>query len=346
MPSWSKPSIKSRHGMPCRAAQSARVIGRRIGKCKFGAAGAIRLFWSEHHHDLTPFEARLGFNLGDLGRIGLDLLKKLKTDFLVGHFAAAEAQGDFDFVTFLEEPLDGLHLHPIVMSVDVRPDFYFLDFNGFLLFARLVGLFLRLVFEFAIVEDLANGRLGARRYLDQVEACLLGQRQGLGRAHDADLFTFFIDQKYFAGIYPIVHTRPIITGTLFFDKWFAVYVQFSFVRQQVRRAPQSANFIDACLYIVKFRMKSSVEAYCARHERFCRASAAFRPRHGESGRREAWPARWNLPKSEVALHWPTAMRMPALPQPACCGSAASIRTWPAPRRRRWRQRHERRAGRV
>src|SRR4051812_7429522 len=100
----------------------------------------MRLLWSEHHNDLTPFEARLGFNLGDLGRVGLDLLKKLETDFLVRHFAAAETKSDLDLVALFEKSLDGLHLHAVVMGVDVRPDFYFLDFNGFLLFARLVGL--------------------------------------------------------------------------------------------------------------------------------------------------------------------------------------------------------------
>ena len=55
------------------------------------------------HDDLAAFEARFGFDLGDFDRIRLDPVEKLLAQFLVRHFAAAEAQGDLDLVAFLEE---------------------------------------------------------------------------------------------------------------------------------------------------------------------------------------------------------------------------------------------------
>src|SRR5687768_12872729 len=185
------------------------------------------LLWRKHHDDLAAFEARLGFHLGDLGSVLLDLLQKFKSDFLVSHFAAAEAQGDLDLVALFKEALYRLHLHAVVMGVDVGTNFYFLDFYDFLLLARFVGFFLRLIFIFAVIEDFAYGRLGAGRYLNEIEASLLGKAHGLLRAHDAHLLALFVDQKNFAGIYPLIHTRPAVTGPLFLDKRFAVYVSLS-----------------------------------------------------------------------------------------------------------------------
>jgi len=54
------------------------------------------------------------------------------------------------------------------VNVDVRPHLDLLDLDGALLLARLGGLFLRLIFVFAVVENFADRRLGIRRDLDEV----------------------------------------------------------------------------------------------------------------------------------------------------------------------------------
>ena len=81
----------------------------------------------------------------------------------MSHLAAAEAQGDLDLVAFLEEAPDRLHLHVVVVIVDHRAHLDLLDLDDLLLLAGLGGLLLFLIFEFAVVEDLADRRLGIGR---------------------------------------------------------------------------------------------------------------------------------------------------------------------------------------
>src|SRR5579883_1527993 len=65
----------------------------------------------QNHDDLTALEARLLFDLRDLGRVALDAVEQLIAQLLVRHFTAAEAQRHLDLVAFLEEPLNRAHLH-------------------------------------------------------------------------------------------------------------------------------------------------------------------------------------------------------------------------------------------
>src|SRR6201996_3288208 len=124
----------------------------------------------QDHHDLTSLEARILLDLGELGDIGLDLVEQLGADFLVGHFAAPVAQGDLDLVAFLEEALHCPHLHVIVVIVDHRPQLDLLDLDDLLFLAGLRGLLLRGIFELPVVHNLANGRTGVRRNLDEIHA--------------------------------------------------------------------------------------------------------------------------------------------------------------------------------
>ena len=109
------------------------------------------------------------FDLGDRLGVGLDALQHLPAELLVRHLAAAEAQRDLDLVAFLEEALDGAHLHVVVVIVDARAHLDLFDLDDLLLLARLGGLLLLLVFVFAVVEDLGDRRIGVGRDLDQVE---------------------------------------------------------------------------------------------------------------------------------------------------------------------------------
>ena len=74
------------------------------------------------------------------------------------HLAASEAQGHLDLVAFLEEAANRAHLHVVVVDVDIRAHLDLFDLDGALLLARLGGLFLRLIFVFAVIEDLAHRR--------------------------------------------------------------------------------------------------------------------------------------------------------------------------------------------
>ena len=128
----------------------------------------------------------------------------------MGQLAASEAQGDLDLVAFVEELVDGAHLHVIVVRVDVRPHLDFLDVDGLLLLAGLVFLFLLLVFELAVVDDLADRRLGVGRNLDQVEADVGSAQARILRWHDADLGTLFVDQADFGNTDHVVDARAFV----------------------------------------------------------------------------------------------------------------------------------------
>ena len=110
----------------------------------------------------------------------------------MGHFAAAEANGDLDLVAVVEETPGTTQLDLVVVDIDARAHLDFLDVDGLLFFARLGGLLLLLVLELAVVEDLAYRRVGVRRYLDQIEADVVSHHLGFLRRDDAHHFSGFI----------------------------------------------------------------------------------------------------------------------------------------------------------
>jgi len=60
------------------------------------------------------------------------------------------------------------------VNVDIRAKLDFLDFDDLLLLARFGLLFLFLETVLAVIEDLADRRIGGRRDFDQVETGFLG----------------------------------------------------------------------------------------------------------------------------------------------------------------------------
>ena len=93
------------------------------------------------------------------------------------HLAAAEAQRQLDLVAFLEEALHRLHLHLVVVAVDVRAHLDLLDLDDLLVLARLGRFLLVGVFQLAEIEDLGDRRLGIGGDFDEVEAGLFGSEQ-------------------------------------------------------------------------------------------------------------------------------------------------------------------------
>ncbi len=151
----------------------------------------------DHHHHLPAFQLGEGFDLADLGHVGLDPFQKLQSKLLVGHLAAPEAQGDFHLVAFLQELHHRAHLHVIVMRVGAGPELDFLDLDDLLLLAGFRLALLRLVFELAEVHDLADRRDGRRRDFHQVQSGFLGHLHRAGRGHDPDILAIRPDQADF-----------------------------------------------------------------------------------------------------------------------------------------------------
>src|SRR5262245_7431474 len=140
-----------RYGRARRKKQPPSTVAPLRAACRT-AGNKPRLSGGKHHDHLPPFEPGVLFNLGKFGSVVADAIQEFRTELLVGHLTAAEPQGNFDLVAFLEEPLHRAHLHVVIMIVDHWSELDLLDLDDLLFLARLGGLFLLLVFVFPVIE--------------------------------------------------------------------------------------------------------------------------------------------------------------------------------------------------
>lgn len=147
---------------------------------------ALCLRGEEHEHE-PPFELGVLFHVGDFGAALRELDEQLFTDVGVGHFAAAEADGDLDPVALLQELAGALHFGVEVVGVDAGGHANLFDLYNALVFTVFLVLLHLIEAEFAVVHDLADGRIGGRRDLDQIQILFSSQIQGCLAGHDPQL---------------------------------------------------------------------------------------------------------------------------------------------------------------
>jgi hypothetical protein len=116
----------------------------------------------------------------------------------------------------------------VVVRVDLGAKLLFLDDGLLLVLARLACLLGRLVFELAVVHDLANRRFGIRGYFDKVEIGIRGDAESVFDAYDSYLLAAWSDKADFryadtlvdAGLsadgasYVVLFEEPRSTSTL------------------------------------------------------------------------------------------------------------------------------------
>ena len=186
----------------------------------FAGAGSFFFFLfillrGQNHHDLAAFEAGFGFDFADRIQFRADAFEEGLGDFLMGHFAATEAQGDFHLVAFGEERCGVLHFNAEIVVVDHRAELDFLQLDHFLLFAGFVGFLLKLVLVFAVVEDFADRRFGVGRDFDEVKPRFFGQGHAFAHGHHAAHFTVGVDDANLTGNDGAVDTGAVV----FFTPW-------------------------------------------------------------------------------------------------------------------------------
>ena len=98
-------------------------------------------------------------------------------------------------------------LRPVVVRVDLGAHLDLLDLDALLLLACLLLPDVAFVLVLAVVHDPADGRLGERGHLDQVEVLILGALERVLSGDDADLRPVLIDQTNLGGTDPVVDTR-------------------------------------------------------------------------------------------------------------------------------------------
>src|SRR6266700_4144552 len=203
------------HNTAATAALGRAAEGRRYGRWALcwqppGYASRQPLARGEHHDHLAAFEFRLLLDLGHRREVAADALEQFGAELLVGELSAAEAQGDLGLVAFLAEPPDRAHLHVVIVIVDHGPELDFLDLDDLLLLARLGGLLLLLVFEYAVVEDLADrgGLVGDD--LDEVQPRFGGDGERVADLNGAVVLSLLIDQLHLANANLIVDARAVL----------------------------------------------------------------------------------------------------------------------------------------
>jgi hypothetical protein len=98
------------------------------------------------------------------------------------------------------------------VDVDVRPHLDLFDLDGLLLLAGLSGLFLALVLEAAVVEDLGDRRLRIGGDFDEVEARFPGQFEGARYGRRPVIGALAVDQLDLADVDVLIDARPILGG--------------------------------------------------------------------------------------------------------------------------------------
>ena len=98
------------------------------------------------------------------------------------------------------------------MFINVRAELDFLDFDGLLLLACLIGALLRFIFEFAVIEDLANRRFGIGLNLYEIEAEIGRLIHRVTRIEYAELVSIRIDASYLRRSDCAVDTRAVLYG--------------------------------------------------------------------------------------------------------------------------------------
>ena len=195
------------------------ALGGRFGRAGGGGAGGgdvlraggfgvALAFGREEHRHAFAHEARLRLHLAEVGQAFADLPERRQPDVLVRHLAAAEEHGELDLVALGEEFLGAVGLDGQVVRIDLgaQTDFFKLAVlavaAGFLLF-----LFL-LVLPLAIVHDPADGGLGLRRDLHQVQAGFARAALGFVEVDDADLFVVVVNQENRRDADEVVDAQP------------------------------------------------------------------------------------------------------------------------------------------
>src|SRR5690606_20419912 len=91
------------------------------GMCGAGSAGGFARFArsrllarGENHDHLSAFQLRHGLDLAEFDEVVAHAFEYTHAQFLVRHFAAAETQGHFGFVAFLDEAAQVAQLDLVV----------------------------------------------------------------------------------------------------------------------------------------------------------------------------------------------------------------------------------------
>ncbi len=175
--------------------------------------------WRKHDGHSAPFHSGLLIDLAHILQFRDEPREKLSALFLVHNRSSPELHACLDLMPAFQKLTRMLGLEFEIVLVRMRPEAYFLEDNGVLFLPRLLLLLLLLVTVFAIVDDLADRRIGIWCNFYKIQAPFPGQFQGIINSIDA-MCTFGIDDTDFLCTNPVVYS----CGYFFPCDGFAVYL--------------------------------------------------------------------------------------------------------------------------
>ena len=156
--------------------------------------GSVR---SEQHEHLTTVHAGWSFHLADVLDLFVDGVALIGTEIMVSVLATTEPHGDLDLVAVCEELADLFGLEVQVVTIGLWADLDLFDLGtGLALFtASLRLVLLPLELDPAPVANSADRRAGVRGHLDEIQAALFGELQGVPGDKLAQLLAGLVDQQ-------------------------------------------------------------------------------------------------------------------------------------------------------
>ena len=100
-------------------------------------------------------------------------------DLGMSHLAAAELDGHFDLVTFIEEALCALEFGVKIVIVDFRTQTHFFELSQVLVLLSVTILLCLLVLELTLVKQATHGGDAVGGDLNEVEASIARDLEGL-----------------------------------------------------------------------------------------------------------------------------------------------------------------------
>ena len=177
-----------------------------------GLAGLVikgALNGCEEHEHVTAFKLGRRFDRSVLFQVLRKTLEHIESLLRMGHFAAAEHDGDLNACALLQETKDVTLLGLVIAHIDLGSELHFLDLDLGLVLTSLLGLHGLLVLELAVVHDLAHGRLGVGRDLHQVKVLVIGDALRITCVEQTELRSIDADKTNARGTNLIVDAGVI-----------------------------------------------------------------------------------------------------------------------------------------
>src|ERR1700685_3943806 len=167
------------------------------------------LLGREQRDQHLAFHAWHRFYLAVFGNLSQQPRHLRAAHFLVRHFASAMKNHRAHFVTFTQKPDDLILALVVVVFGGGRPKLDFFQLRAATAFALLVRFLVLLIKKFSVIRDFANGRIGRRRNLHQIQSLFARHPHGFVRLHDAQLAAFFVDHPDFTGSDSFIYASAV-----------------------------------------------------------------------------------------------------------------------------------------